>query len=131
MAMEMVNGIGGVFFRSNDPEALSSWYQAHLGVRPPGATYEEGSWWQETGPTVFSPFPADTDYFGAQTQQWMVNFRVSDLDAMVSQLEGAGVEVTVDPVTHPNGRFARLADPEGNPIEIWEPAGADLVPPPG
>lgn len=127
--MERVTGIGGVFFRAEDPDGLAAWYQEHLGVRAPGSTYEEGSWWQDEGPTVFSPFPADTDYFGAEAQQWMVNFRVRDLDAMVVQLTAAGVEVKVTEKVFPNGRFAHLSDPEGNPIELWEPAGHDLTRP--
>jgi len=77
-------------------------------------------WSQEGGPTVFAPFPADSEYFGDVAKQWMINFRVSDLDAVVGQLRAAGVAVTVDPEIYPNGRFARLQDPEGNPIQLWE-----------
>lgn len=129
--MEKVTGIGGLFFRSNDPNSLNKWYETNLGVRGPRPTYEEGSWWQDAGPTVVAPFPIDTDYFGAAANQWMVNFRVRDLDAMVSQLVAKGIEVRVHDQTLPNGRFAHLSDPEGNPIELWEPAGPDLAPPPG
>lgn len=129
--MQRVDGIGGVFFRARDPEALGHWYEEHLGVRKPPPTYEEGSWWQEKGPTVFAPFKADTDYFGERQRAWMINFRVGDLDAMMAQLRAAGIEVTPDPEDYPNGRFARLHDPEGNPIELWEPAGDDLAPPKG
>ena len=74
------------------------------------------------GPTVFAPFSSTTSYFGRPEQQWMINFRVRDLDAMVAQLRRAGIDVTVDPETYPNGRFARLKDPEGNPIQLWQPA---------
>lgn len=129
--MEKVNGIGGVFFRANDPAAVALWYETHLGVRKTPETYEEGSWWQERGPTVFAPFLADTDYFGDEGRQWMINFRVDDLEAMVAQLIEAGIEVDVHPEAFPNGRFAHLADPEGNRIELWEPAGHDQVPPEG
>ena len=73
------------------------------------------------GFTVFAPFPNDTKYFGRPEQQFMINFRVRSLDAMVAQLRKAGITVTVDPQAYPNGRFARLHDPEGNPIELWEP----------
>ena len=125
--METVTGIGGLFFRARDPAALSRWYQEHLGVTPAPADYDQPPWRQEAGPTVFSPFPADTEYFGDAQQVWMVNFRVRDLDAMAAQLRGAGVEVTIDPTPYPNGRFARLHDPEGNPIELWEPAGPDAA----
>lgn len=124
--MEMVTGIGGFFYRATDPEALAEWYEATLGVRGPRPTYEEGSWWQQPGPTVVAPFPSATEHFGTS---WMINFRVSDLDAMVAQLEEHGIAVEVDLEAYPNGRFARLHDPEGNPVELWEPAGADAVPP--
>ncbi len=127
--MEKVTGIGGVFFRAIDPGPLAQWYEDHLGVRKTGETYEEGSWWQREGPTVFAPFKQDTEYFGERQQQWMINFRVADLDAMVGQLRGAGIEVKVFEERAPNGRFAHLKDPEGNPIELWEPDGTDLVNP--
>jgi predicted enzyme related to lactoylglutathione lyase len=78
---------------------------------------------QESGPTVFAPFPKETDHFGDPARHWMINFRVRDLDAMVAQLRAAGVEVSVDAEVYPNGRFARLRDPEGNGIELWEPVG--------
>ena len=68
----------------------------------------------------FAPFPSDTDYFGNPSQAWMINFRVANLDRMVAQLRAKGIEVTLDPEIYPNGRFARLSDPEGNPIEFWE-----------
>jgi predicted enzyme related to lactoylglutathione lyase len=87
--------------------------------------YGQDSWRQEAGETVFSPFPESTDYFGRKDQAWMINFRVRDLDAMIAQLSSAGIEVNVDPEVYPNGRFARIHDPEGNPIELWQPAGSD------
>ena len=114
--MEKVTGIGGVFFRSRDPEKLSAWYRDHLGA--PGI---ESLWTQAAGPTIFAPFDANTDYFDRPTQQWMINFRVDDLDAMIAQLEAAGVEVTTKPEWDSEaGRFARVHDPEGNPVELWE-----------
>jgi glyoxylase I family protein len=120
--MEKVAGIGGLFFRAHDPKALGQWYLEHLGISltPTG---EGGTvWQQEAGPTVFSPFPETTKYFGDPAKVWMVNFRVHDLDKMVAQLRAAGIEVK-DPESFPNvGRFARLHDPEGNPIELWQPA---------
>lgn len=118
--MEKVNGIGGVFFRSNDPAALAKWYNDHLGITPVPSDYESPCWSQEAGPTVFTPFPADTTYFDRPGQSFMVNFRVRDLDAMVRQLEAAGIAVKLDPESYPNGRFARVHDPDGNPIELWE-----------
>jgi predicted enzyme related to lactoylglutathione lyase len=120
-ATEKVMGIGGFFFRAADPKALSEWYERHLGVtRTPESSTQE-PWQQTAGPTAFAPFPKNTAYFGAVEQAWMINFRVRDLDAMVSQLRRAGILVEVDPESYPYGRFARLKDPEGNPIELWEP----------
>jgi glyoxylase I family protein len=120
IGMQHVSGIGGLFFRSSDPAALGRWYKDHLGIDLVPADYDQKSWSQEAGSTVFAPFPHDTDYFPAD-RQWMINFRVRDLDGFVKQLRAANIDVTVDPQTYPNGRFARLHDPEGNPIELWEP----------
>jgi hypothetical protein len=119
---ERVLGIGGLFFRSRDPKKLAQWYQLHLGIDPVPTDYGHSVWQQAAGPTVFAPFPMDTDYFGSPQQAWMVNFRVRSLDAMVAQLQKANIAVKADPEKYPNGRFARLHDPEGNPIELWEPA---------
>lgn len=121
--MEQVTGIGGVFFRAVDPDALRRWYEEHLGVTRTPSTYEQRPWGQQTGPTALEPFPSDTSYFGRSSQAWMINFRVRNLDAIVAQLRASGLEVTVDPEIYPNGRFARLHDPEGNPVELWEPQG--------
>ena len=123
--MEKVLGIGGMFFRSQDPKALACWYREHLGVTPVPETYDEPGWEQHAGPTGFAPFPEDTQYFGDAGRQWRINFRVRDLDAMMAQLKAAGIAVRPDPEPCPNGRFARLHDPEGNPIELWQPAGSD------
>ena len=123
--MEKVNGIGGLFFRSKDPAALGRWYREHLGVETVPSTYDKQPWRQEAGPTAFAPFPADTEYFGAREQAWMINFRVLDLDAMVLQLRAAGIAVDVDAEAYPNGRFARLRDPEDNPIQLWQPMDSD------
>lgn len=121
--MERALGIGGVFFKSEDPAALSIWYAEHLGIDPVPKKYDQEPWIQDAGPTVFAPFVMDTEYFGRENQMWMLNFRVRDLDAMVSQLRDAGIVVEIDKEVYPNGRFARLYDPEGNPIELWEPIG--------
>jgi len=125
--MERVTGIGGLFFTARDPDGLGRWYAAHLGVGLPPETYDEPSWQQLAGPTVFAAMPLGSEHFGDASHSWAVNFRVRDLDAMVRQLHSAGVEVAVDPETYPNGRFANLHDPEGNPVQLWEPAGADAV----
>jgi predicted enzyme related to lactoylglutathione lyase len=127
--MERVTGIGGLFFRSQNPEQLARWYAEHLGVTPVPLTYAEEPWHQEAGPTVFAAFDAGTDHFGSPQQQWMVNFRVRDLDAMVRQLRADGLDVDVDPEQYPNGRFARVHDPEGNPVELWEPQEVQVTPP--
>jgi predicted enzyme related to lactoylglutathione lyase len=119
--MERVTGIGGFFFRARDPQALKAWYRRHLGMCQASAGHEDEPWRQEAGPTAFEPFPADTEYFERPEQMWMLNLRVRDLDAMVAQLRAAGIEVTVDPENYPYGRFAHTHDPEGNPIELWQP----------
>lgn len=119
---ERVQGIGGFFFRANDPKRLAAWYRDHLGLALAPTSYDAAPWRTEAGITVFAPFERDTDYFGDQQKPWMINFRVRDLDAMASQLRAGGVTVDVDPQAYPNGRFAKLTDPEGNPIQLWQPA---------
>jgi predicted enzyme related to lactoylglutathione lyase len=120
--MEKVAGIGGLFFRSHDPKALGQWYQQHLGISLTPTSQGGSVWQQEAGPTSFSPFPETTKYFGDPNKVWMINFRVHDLDKMVAQLRAAGIEVKA-PETYPKiGRFTRLHDPEGNPIELWQPS---------
>jgi predicted enzyme related to lactoylglutathione lyase len=117
--MERVLGIGGHFMRAVDPVALAAWYRDCLGLD----TDENGVWRQVAGPTVFATFESETDYFGSRAQQVMINFRVRDLDAMLAQLraKGAGVaEETQD--MEGVGRFGWVTDPEGNRIELWQPA---------
>jgi len=121
-AREKVTGVGGIFFRAHDPKALAQWYQDRLGISVTPQSNNDPVWHQQAGPTVFTPFPEKTDYFGDATKQWMINFRVSDLDKMAAQLEAAGIAVKVDPTAYPIGRFACIHDPEGNPIELWQPA---------
>lgn len=113
-----VTGIGGVFFRARDPDALRAWYLTHLGVG--GKGYDP--WEQGAGPTMFMPFKADTDYW-PDAKQWMLNLRVDDLDGLMASLQAAGIEVTTDPAwdSPETGRFARIEDPEGNRLELWEP----------
>jgi predicted enzyme related to lactoylglutathione lyase len=123
--MERVSGIGGFFFASSDPSGLGQWYEEHLGVTPPPQSYDTPPWWQEQGPTVFAGMDHDSPAL-APGRVWAVNFRVRNLDAMVAQLEAAGIHVERDPEEYPNGTFAGLHDPEGNPIQLWQPAGADL-----
>src|SRR5262249_19158958 len=120
MHMQKVLGIGGLFFRSANPEQLAQWYEKHLGISVVPKSYDEEPWRQEAGITVFAPFKQDTTYFGRPEQAWMINFRVADLAAMIAQLRAAGIVVD-DPQSYPNGDFSRLHDPEGNPIELWQP----------
>lgn len=118
--MANVAGIGGFFFRAQDPAALAAWYETHLGINPAPTDMDTQPWTQAAGPTVFAPFAADTDYF-AQDRQFMLNFRVSDLDALLVQLKAAGIAVSHEQEMEGIGRFARIHDPEGNPIELWQP----------
>ena len=113
-----VTGIGGIFFRARNPQALQAWYVEYLGVG--SAPY--GAWETQAGPTVFSPFATDTDYFPAD-RQWMLNLRVDDLDTLIVSLRAADIAVKTDPDWDMPGvgRFARIEDPEGNPVELWEP----------
>lgn len=115
-----VTGIGGFFFRAQDPTALAAWYLQHLGV---GAAEGVFLWDQQAGPTVFAPFKESSDYFAAD-KQWMLNLRVEGLDALLAALRAAEIEVVTKvewDATPEIGRFARIHDPEGNPIELWEP----------
>lgn len=121
-SMEKVAGIGGLFFRAKDPKALGNWYQQHLGINLTPTGEGQTPWQQEAGATAFTPFAETSKYFGDPQKVWMVNFRVHDMDKMVAQLRAAGIEVK-DPETYAGfGRFTRLHDPEGNPIELWQPA---------
>ncbi len=122
-----VLGMGGLFFRADDPEALLAWYKQHLnvgaGCTAPGAGDADPWMWQVAGgPMVFQPFARDTAYFAAD-KAFMLNFRVSDLDGLLTELRAAGIAIITkpewdDPTT---GRFARIHDLEGNAIELWEP----------
>jgi catechol 2,3-dioxygenase-like lactoylglutathione lyase family enzyme len=132
--MARVTGIGGIFLRARDPKSLTAWYAQHLGIQLSdygGATFLWSRGIQpdevpdSTGSTIWSLFPEDTPYFGKGNekgqQQCMVNYRVDDLDALLTQLAAAGV--TIDPHREDSdyGRFAWIADPEGNRIELWQP----------
>ncbi len=119
--MEKVTGIGGFFFRAQAPDSLAAWYRDNLGIALIPKSYDEPAWRQDAGVTAFAPFKEDTDYFGNRAKSWMINFRVRDLDAMAVQLRAAGIAVAVDQQSYPNGRFARLYDPEGNAVELWQP----------
>ena len=122
-----VLGIGGLFFRAKDPEALTDWYREHLGIGPGCAAEDagppdEGSWKTQGGPIVFAPFSHDTDYWAGE-RQFMLNLRVSDLDSLLEQLNASGIDIVTRPEwdSPETGRFARVHDPEGNAIDLWEP----------
>ena len=121
--MQRVTGIGGVFLRSRDPAVLAAWYAEHLGLDVEdwhGAVLRAAG-----GETmVWAQFPADTEYFGRLDQQAMVNYRVANLETMLEQLRGAGVDVG-GPLEHENGRFGWGVDPEGNRFELWQPNPGD------
>ncbi len=116
--MAKVTGIGGLFFRAQDPKALMAWYARWFDMPADGMP-----WAQEAGQTVFAPFKATTDYFPAD-RQFMLNLRVEGLPDMIAafQAEGIAVDTRADwDGDGTYGHFARVHDPEGNPIELWEP----------
>lgn len=119
--MGRVTGIGGIFFRSSDAAALARWYETHLGVDPVPTGPDSVPWTTAAGVTVFAPFAADSGYFPAD-RQFMVNFRVADLGAMLAQLRAAGIAPFNENEVAGIGHFAHILDPEGNAIEPWQPA---------
>jgi predicted enzyme related to lactoylglutathione lyase len=125
--MKRVTGIGGIFFKADEPEALYQWYERHLGIgRAPdgsGATFE----WRENddpaqqGMTVWSIFPRHTKYFDPGASTFMINYRVDDLDGLLEALREEGVQIDPKRENYDYGRFAWIMDPAGNRIELWEP----------
>ncbi|MFZ6643521.1 VOC family protein [Undibacterium sp. TC4M20W] len=120
--MKRVVGIGGVFFKAKDPQALSAWYQDHLGFELSpwgGAVFKANG--DGTEKTAWSLFPADSTYFAPSTQPFMINYRVDDLHALLAALraEGCDVDAKVDESEY--GKFGWVMDPEGNRVELWEP----------
>jgi predicted enzyme related to lactoylglutathione lyase len=127
MNMKYVTGIGGIFFKAEDPEKLGEWYRKHLGLEVEeygGVTFRED---QSTAApkrqayTVWSPFAADTEYFAPSQKPFMINFRVTDLDALLAELRRDGVTVDERAEKSEFGNFGWAMDPEGNRIELWEP----------
>jgi len=114
-------GVGGVFLKAQDPQKLSEWYAAHLGIpsQDGGSLAFDGP--ESTGMTVFAHFPMSTNYFGDGDRHFMINFRVDDLDALLAKLTKAGVRIDPKREDHPYGRFAWIWDPEGNRVELWQP----------
>ena len=122
--MAKVTGLGGIFFKSRDPAALGAWYAQHLGLKLEewgGVRFDEDE--RRAGCTLWSPFAADTGYFGAGPQSYMINFRVDDLDALLAQLRAAGVAVDTRVEQGEFGRFGWITDPEGTRVELCQPPG--------
>ena len=119
-AMETVTGIGGFFFRAENPDTLAEWYRDNLGVDLAPQKTGGLPWQQEAGFTVFDPFAAENTMI-PEGKSWMINFRVGNLAKMVEQLRANGNQTT-DIDDYPHGRFASLTDPEGNGIQLWEVA---------
>lgn len=128
--MKRVTGIGGIFFKSKNPQALGAWYREHLGIPVEewgGAAFRWGT--QEApataGTTIWSPFQDDTDYFAPSSAPFMINYRVEDLDALLAQLRNEGCNVDPKVQESEYGKFGWVIDPDGNKIELWQPpAGA-------
>jgi predicted enzyme related to lactoylglutathione lyase len=124
--MQRVTGIGGIFFKSQDPTTLGEWYRKHLGIDVQSWGGAVFSWKGEANPegvgcTTWSPFKADTAYFAPSTASFMVNFRVADLHALLAVLRGEGVTVMEKVEESEYGKFGWVLDPEGNKIELWQP----------
>ena len=119
--MAKVIGLGGIFFKSRDPDALRAWYAEHLGieVNDYGAMFDEDE--QRPGCILWAPFAQDTTYFGSSGKEFMLNFRVDDLDALLAKLRAAEVQVDANVQADDNGRFGWIVDPEGTRIELWQP----------
>ena len=121
--MARVTGIGGVFLRARDPQVLGEWYKRHLGV-PFDNGFAQLKWSEDSDPdaqTIWAPFDLDTTYFGSSTQHVMLNFRVDDLDALLSALAADGVEIVPERSDDATGHFAWVVDCEGNRVELWQP----------
>ena len=123
--MKKVTGLGGIFFKCKDPDKMKDWYKTHLGVNtsPYGAKFD---WRQEADPTkkgytLWTPFSEKTKYFEPSSKDFMINYRVDNLEALVEELKKEGVTVldTIDASEY--GKFVHVLDPEGNKIELWEP----------
>ncbi len=125
-----VTGIGGIFFKSDDPKGLMEWYRRHLGIEPSAFGGSVFKWREQhrssrIGYTVFNPFERDTGYFEPSEQPYMFNFRVADLDGLLESLRRAGLHVIDQVEQHEYGKFGWIIDPEGRKIELWEPPDTD------
>ena len=125
VAMQRVTGIGGVFFKADDPEGMYQWYEKHLGIKREHG-YVAFKWRgdadpEEHGITAWSIFKRQSNYFDPSTAPMMINYRVDDLDALLEALKAEGVKIDPKREDYDYGRFAWIFDPEGNKIELWEP----------
>jgi predicted enzyme related to lactoylglutathione lyase len=120
-----VTGIGGIFFKCKDPKMMSEWYKTHLGLdaNPYGATFEwyEGADGKKKGQTQWAPFPEKTKYFEPSTKDFMINYRVENLEALVEELKKEDVTIVDKIETYDYGKFIHILDAEGNKVELWEP----------
>ena len=125
-SMAKALGIGGIFFKSKDPQALMAWYQSALGLPSDSADY--ASFFPAAMPgggcTVFSPFKTGTEYFAPSQREFMFNLVVDDLDGALSQVAAAGAELVGEVQSFDYGRFGWFMDPDGNKVELWEPSAA-------
>jgi predicted enzyme related to lactoylglutathione lyase len=123
--MKKVTGIGGVFFKCKDTEKMKEWYQKHLGLNtsPYGTTFEwyEDAEGKKKGSTTWSPFSESTKYFEPSTKDFMINYRVDDLEGLVEELKKEGVTIVDKIESYDYGKFVHILDAEGNKIQLWEP----------
>lgn len=126
--LKRVTGIGGIFFKCKDPKSVREWYQTHLGINTNqyGAVFEwrQGADTTKKGFTQWSPFKETTKYFAPSTKEFMINYRVDNLTALVTQLKKEGVTITDTIESYDYGKFVHIMDNEGNKIELWEPNDA-------
>ncbi|KFF05064.1 VOC family protein [Flavobacterium reichenbachii] len=125
--MKKVTGIGGIFFKCNDPAKMREWYKTHLGFDT--NDYGNSFGWKEAsdsnanGSTQWSPFPENTQYFEPSAKDFMINYTVADLEALIKQLKKDGVTILDEIETYDYGKFIHILDIEDNKIELWEPLG--------
>ena len=125
MSTKKVTGIGGIFFKCKDPDKMKDWYGKHLGFK----TDEYGTMFdfrstddpERIGYLQWSPFPENTDYFEPSKKDFMINYRVENLEKLIEELSNEGVQVVGKIESFEYGKFAHIIDPEGNKIELWEP----------
>lgn len=127
--MKKVTGIGGIFFKCKDPNAINEWYKIHLGFNtsPYGTSF---GWREENDPsrkgtTQWAPFAEDTKYFEPATKEFMINYRVENLEALVEELRKEDITILDEIQTYDYGKFIHILDMEGNKIELWEPIDHD------